>query len=74
MDNRSCSSIAMFKLKKEQAAISIKKKKKKKFSRNRILLEERPFNLKSSLRLLEDASNTHVGLVCHAILSIYLME
>ena len=27
MDNRSCSSITMFKLKKEQAAISTKKKK-----------------------------------------------
>lgn len=60
MDNCSCSSIAMFKLKKEQAAISIKKKKKKKISRNRILLEERPFNLKSSPRLLEDTFNTHV--------------
>lgn len=29
MDNRSCSSITMFKLKKEQAAISTKKKKGK---------------------------------------------
>lgn len=49
-------------------------KKKRKISRNRILLKERPFNLKSSPRLLEDAFNTHVGLVYHAILSIYLME
>lgn len=33
MDNRSCSSITMFKLKKEQAAISTKKKKKENFQK-----------------------------------------
>lgn len=33
MDNCSCSSIAMFKLKKEQAAISIKKKEKEIFQK-----------------------------------------
>ena len=48
--------------------------KKKKLARNKILLEKWASNLKSSPRSLEDAFNTHVALVCHTTLLMYLME